>query len=602
MSVGVQGSEATPFPDFRLLPPFLIPGLGMFLVDRLILVAGVLLLLGIASSKLSVRLGIPGLVLFLLLGMLAGSEGIGGIEFEDYALAHGIGTLALAMILFDGGLSTPMSAVRVVWKPSVTLATFGVLITAAVTGLSASWILGITLLEGLLLGSIVGSTDAAAVFSILRSGGVSLSRRLASTLEVESGSNDPMAIFLTIGCIEVLSQRMAVGPGLLGLFLAQMLIGAAFGIGMGRLSAWVVNRIELNAAGLYPILVSAFCLLTFGLASLFGGSGFLAVYLAGLVLGERRLVFLRGIRLYHDAVTWLCQIAMFVMLGLLSFPSRLLDVGWKGMLIAVVLMLVARPVAVALSLIPFRMPWRDQLFLSWVGLKGAVPITLATFPLMLGTPRAELLFDVVFFIVVLSAALQGSSLRLVADWLGVARTPEPTPPVTLEISSLRHVEGDIVDYLVMEDSRAAGRRIKELALPEGVVIALLVRDEQLIPPDGKTQLLAGDHAMLVLRPGTQPLVDRIFAEIDERLEIPAAFEFPLRPTTTLRDLQEYYGVTVEGPLDVTLDEVIRRELGEEQAVPGSQIRVGPLALRIRSLDRDGKIETVGMSIESADVL
>lgn len=570
----------------------------MFLVDHLILVGGVLLLLGIASSKLSVRMGIPGLVLFLLLGMLAGSEGIGGIEFENYQLAHGIGTLALAMILFDGGLSTPISAVRAVWKPSLLLATAGVLITATVTGFAAAWILDISLLEGLLLGSIVGSTDAAAVFSILRSGGVSLPKRLASILEIESGSNDPMAIFLTIGCIEVLSQRMALGPGLLGLFAAQILVGAAFGLGMGHLAAWVVNRIELDTAGLYPILVSTLCLLTFGLAAQCGGSGFLAVYLAGLVLGNKRLVFQRGIRVYHDAIAWLCQIVMFVMLGLLSFPSRLLEVTWQGLLVGAVLMFLARPMAVGLSLIPFRFRWREQLFLSWVGLKGAVPITLATFPLMLGTPKASLLFDVVFFIVVLSAALQGSTLRLVATWLGLARTPEPSPPVTLEISSLRHVDGDIVDYLVGEDSRAAGRLVKDLALPEGVVIALLVRGEQLIPPQGKTRLLAGDHAILVLRPGTRPLVNRIFGPTDDGGIIPTAFEFPLRASTTLRDLQELYGIPVNGSTETTLDEAIRREIGAKHILPGSTVRFGSLVLRIRSVDRDGAVETVGMSILS----
>lgn len=568
----------------------------MFLVDRLILVVGVLLLFGIASSKLSARMGIPGLVLFLLLGMLAGSEGIGGIEFENYQLAHGIGTLALAMILFDGGLSTPISAVRAVWKPSLVLATFGVLVTAAVTGVAAAWILDISLIEGMLLGSIVGSTDAAAVFSILRSGGVSLPKRLASILEVESGSNDPMAIFLTLGCLEVLLQGGAVGVGLIGLFASQMLLGTLLGFGLGHAAAWVVNRIELDTAGLYPVLVSTLCLLTFGITAQCGGSGFLAVYLAGLVMGNRSLVFQRGIRLYHDAIAWLCQIVMFVMLGLLSFPSRLLDVAWQGLLIGAVLIFISRPLAVGLSLIPFRLRWREQLLIFWVGLKGAVPITLATFPLVLGAPRASLLFDVVFFIVVLSAALQGGTLRHAAKWLGLAQPPEPTPPVTLEISSLRHVDGDIVDYLVGESSRAAGRMVKDLTLPEGVVIALVVRGEQLIPPQGKTQLLVGDHAILVIRPGTRPLVNYIFAPLDESIEIPAAFEFPLRPTTTLRDLQDFYGVPLKGPIDRTLDDVLREELGEEHTLPGSQIRIGPLALRIRSMDRNGAIETVGLSI------
>ena len=263
----------------------------MFIIDTLILVTGVLLLVGILSSKLSTRLGMPVLVVFLLVGMLAGSEGLGGIDFEDYKLAHAIGTLALAIILFDGGLGTSTAAIRISWKPSVVLATVGVGITAGITGLAASWILNISLLEGLLLGSIVGSTDASAVFSILRSGGVGLPKRIASVLEVESASNDPMAIFLTIGCIELLLGNVQFGPGLLGLFASQMVVGSIVGLVGGWITIWLVNRIELGAAGMYPVLVSAFCLLTYGVAVQLGGSGFLAVYLAGVMIGNKKLMF-----------------------------------------------------------------------------------------------------------------------------------------------------------------------------------------------------------------------------------------------------------------------------------------------------------------------
>jgi cell volume regulation protein A len=491
----------------------------MFLIDTVILIGGILLLLGIVSTKLSARVGVPGLVLFLLLGMLAGSEGVGGLPFEDYRMAHAIGTAALAMILFDGGLSTSLTAVRLTWKPSAVLATFGVLITAVITGLAAAWILQISLLEGLLLGSIVGSTDAAAVFSVLRSGGAHLSTRLASTLEIESASNDPMAIFLTVGCIEVLLGNVAPGPGLLGLLVTQMLIGGVFGFVGGYAAAWVVNRIELGAAGMYPVLVSAFGLLTFGLAAHLGGSGFLAIYLAGVVIGNQRIVFRRGIRLFHDAIAGLSQITMFVVLGLLSFPSRLLDVGGKALLISLVLVLVARPAAVLLSVLPFKFTRRELAFISWVGLKGAVPITLATFPLMLATPevslQAPLLFDVVFFIVVVSAVVQGSSLAPMARWLGLEQPRPPEPPVTLEISSLRHVDGEVADYAVGEDSRAAGRQVKELGFPEGAVIALVARGERIIPPQGRTRIEPGDHVIVVLGPGTQPLVDSIFSRGDQ---------------------------------------------------------------------------------------
>jgi potassium/hydrogen antiporter len=574
----------------------------MFLVDSLILVTGMLLLLGIASSTFSARLGVPVLVLFLGLGMLAGSEGIGGIVFVDYALAHGVATVGLAVILFDGGLRTPLSAVRPVWKPSVLLATVGVLVTSAITALAAMWILNISLLEGLLLGSIVGSTDAAAVFAVLRSGGVRLPDRLAATLELESGSNDPMAIFLTISCLDLLLGQVPFGPALLLRFVMQMGIGAIIGLSVGFAAVRVVNRINLAAAGLYPVLVMAFGLLTFGLAAWLGGSGFLAIYLAGIVLGNNRIAFQRGIFLFHDAAAWLSQIVLFILLGLLSFPSRLIAVGPQGLLLGAVLIFVARPVAVAVSIFAFRFHWREMLFLSWVGLKGAVPITLATFPLMAGAPRASLLFDIVFFVVVVSALLQGWSLTYVAYWLGLQRPAEPEPPVTLEISSMRHVEGDIVDYAVSEDSRAAGRLVRELALPEGVVIAMIAREDQIIPPQGRTRIEAGDHVILVLRPGTRLLVDRVFARhLSPREELPALLEFPLRGSITVRELEDFYGICMEAPRQCTLDQAIRRRLNSDELAVGRMVEFGQIALRVHEVSPSGLVEQVGMVILPQDV-
>lgn len=573
----------------------------MFLIDTAILVTGVLLLLGIASSKISARLGVPVLVLFLLLGMLAGSEGLGGLEFENYPLAHAIGTLALAMILFDGGLSTSMSAIRIAWKPSVLLATWGVLVTAVITGLAATWILNISLLEGLLLGSIVGSTDAAAVFSVLRSGGVSLPKRIAAVLEVESASNDPMAIFMTIGCIEVLLGKVAIGPGLLGLFASQMVIGSVCGAIGGYAAVWVVNRIELGASGMYPVLVTAFGLLTFGSAAQLGGSGFLAVYLAGVIVGNQPLVFQRGILLFHDAIAWLSQIVMFVVLGLLCFPSRLMNVAGQALLISVVLIFIARPIAVMLSAFPFRFTRKELVFMSWVGLKGAVPITLATFPLMLSTPErplpASLLFDVVFFIVVVSAVIQGTSLTPVARWLGLERPRDPEPPVTLEINSLRHVHGEIVDYAIGEHSRAAGRMVKDLALPEGAVIALIARGEQIVPPQGNTCINPGDHVVLVLQLGIQPLVNQVFGRnSDVRGMIPSTLEFPLRASTTVSEIQELYAISINVPPERTLAEVMSHELGSRTPPMGEVVRFGPLMFRVLRLSDNGRIEMVGMSI------
>jgi len=568
----------------------------MFRIDTLILIAGILLLLGIVSSKFSTRFGVPVLVLFLLLGMCAGSEGIGGIEFEDYGLAHAIGSLALALILFDGGLSTSLNGIRLVWKPALVLATLGVLITSLITGWVASRVLGVSLLHGMLLGSIIGSTDAAAVFAVLRSGGVALPERLQATLELESGSNDPMAVFLTIGCIQLLTGQIEFGPELVALFVKQMAIGAVVGLLGGYATVAAVNRINLEIGGLYPVLASGFALLTFGVAARFKGSGFLAVYLAGIVIGNRRIVYKRGILLFHDALAWLAQITMFVVLGLLSFPSRLWAVAGQGLLIAAVLCLVARPAAVALSLFSFRFKLRELAFLSWVGLKGAVPITLATFPLLSAVPQASLLFDVVFFVVVVSAVVQGWSLPLVARKLGLALAAQPAPPVSLEISSLRHTEGDIVDYTISPDSRAAGRLVQELALPDGVVIAIIARGERLIPPQGRTRIEPGDHVIVVHRPEVRPLVNRVFASGGVPEALPAELEFPLRPGISVGELEEFYGVRLNVPSALTLAEAIPQLLGNDRTAVGSIVRFQDIALRVRELSPDGRVTSIGMTI------
>lgn len=483
----------------------------MLNIETVILITGILLLLGIASNKLSARIGVPVLLLFLVVGMLAGSEGIGRIEFEDYSLANSIGTVALCLILFDGGLRTSHHAIRSVWKPAAVLASLGVLITAVVTGLAASWILKISVLEGLLLGSIVGSTDASAVFSVLRSGGVNIRRRLAETLEVESGSNDPMAIFLTIGLIQVLTGAVAPGPALLGLFLTQLVVGTVAGLLMGYGGVWALKHIHLDSAGLYPVMATALALLSFGLAATLGGSGFLAVYLTGIVIGNRRPVFHRGILLFYDAAAWICQILMFMTLGLLSFPSRLLDVAGVTLLITAVLIFVARPIAVFLSASRFRYSRNELLFLSWVGLKGAVPITLATFPMLAGLPGASVMFDTVFVVVLVSALIQGWTLPAAARFLKLDIPDQPSPPLTLEISSLRDVDGDIVDYYVEIGCRAAGRKLKDLGLPDEVVVAMIARGHEIIMPQGSSKIKSGDHVVVVLRPALRPQVDHVFS-------------------------------------------------------------------------------------------
>src|SRR5690606_688158 len=477
----------------------------MFAVDRILLIGSILLLLGIASSKFSARVGLPVLVLFLAIGMLAGDQAIGGIAFENYTLAHGIGTVALALILFDGGLRTSMASIRAAAGPAIVMATAGVLVTALVTGLAASYFLGLSVLEGMLLGSIVGSTDAAAVFLVLRSKGVNLRPRLAATLEVESASNDPMAIFLTIGIIQILLGEVEPGFELIRLFIVQMGVGAVVGLLLGKATVWTINRVNLDAAGLYPVLTAAAGLLCFGVAAALGGSGFLAIYLAGIVIGNHRIVFQRGILLFHDGAAWLSQIVMFVLLGLLSFPRRLLDIAPEALLISAVLIFVARPVASALFLAPFRFTMRELVLLPWVGLQGAVPIVPATFPPLFGVPNATTFCDVTFVVVLVSATLQGWGLPPIATALGLQVPLEPEPPVMLEITSLRDVDADIVEYGVTPDSRAAGRRLRELALPDGVVVAMVSRAQHIIPPRGSTRIEPGDHVFVVLQPGARAL-------------------------------------------------------------------------------------------------
>lgn len=564
----------------------------MFLVDQLLLWAGALMVLAILSSKFSARAGLPVLVMFLVVGMLAGSEGPGGIPFDNYEVAHAVGTVALAFILFDGGLRTPVASLRLAWKPSALLATLGVLVTSAVTGGVAVFALDLSPLEGLLLGSIVGSTDAAAVFSLLRNAGVHLRKRLGATLEIESGANDPMAIFLTVGLISVLTGERPLGLGLLWLFVLEMGVGLAVGLAVGTLARLLINRINLAAAGLYPLLTAACGVLAFGVAAGLQGSGFLAVYVAGTVLGNGRLVFLKGTLLFHDGIAWAGQIVMFVVLGLLSYPSQLWAVAGPGLLVALALTFVARPLSVLPLLLPFKFTWRELTLVSWVGLKGAVPIILATYPLMSGLHAGAMIFNVVFFVVLISAVVQGGTLPWFARKLGLEEPPVPEPPLSLEITSLRDVDAEIIDYVVPEDSPTAGCLLRDLALPEDAVVAMITRDKALIPPRGSTEVRAGDHLFVVVNHESRWPVDAIFARArgDQPAFIPN--EFALRGTTTVGHLAQIYGLALGAPAGATLEQLIRERTSG--AAVGDTVRVGRFQLRVREL-RDGKIGSVALS-------
>lgn len=399
--------------------------------DEWLLVSAVLLLLSILAWKVSSRLGIPALLLFLGIGMLAGSDGPGGIYFDNVSVAQSVGVLALAFILFAGGLDTEWKIVRPALGGALALSTIGVLLTAVVVAVFAIFLLRVPFIDGLLLGGIISATDAAAVFSVLGARNLNLSGRLVPLLELESGINDPMAVFLTIGLTNLLADPHESAFGLLLLFVQQMGIGAVLGLLLGWGAIYLIGRLKLEEAGLYPVLTIALVLLAYGLTATLGGSGFLAVYLVGILLGNSSVQRVNRLTRFHDSIAWLMQIAMFLILGLLIFPSRLPTVFVSGLLITGVAIFIARPVSVLITLLPMKMSFREKLFVSWVGLRGAVPIVLATFPLLAGLRNASLLFDLVFFVVFASVLLQGTTISLVARWLGVI-TPEPVEQEKLE--------------------------------------------------------------------------------------------------------------------------------------------------------------------------
>tara|TARA_B110000438_G_scaffold71312_1_gene71507 strand:- start:3449 stop:5182 length:1734 start_codon:yes stop_codon:yes gene_type:complete len=572
----------------------------MFFIDQVILLAAVLILLGIISSKLSARLGLPVLVLFLIVGMLAGEDGPGGILFDNAEAAHSLGTLALALILFDGGLQTPFKAIKLVWKPASALATFGVLITGAITGYAAAYILDISLLHGMLLGAIVGSTDAAAVFSLLRNAGIHLTGKLKATLEIESASNDPMAIFLTIGLLEILVNDMTPGTGLLVMFLSQMGLGIAVGLAVGWISVRLINRIQLVAAGLYPVLVAACGLLSFGITANIGGSGFLAVFITGVVIGNSRFVFQRSTFLFHDGLAWLSQITMFVVLGLLITPTSLLDVWLEGLIIAFVLIFIARPLAVMPILALFGFNLREMTLVSWVGLRGSVPIILAIFPLIFGLPGAALIFNVVFFVVLISATLQGSSLAWMARKLKLTLPPPVTPAATLEITALGDVDADIVEYTLGSSSRAVGSRISQLALPESTVMAMISRSNNIITPRGSTLLQAEDQLFIVLKPATRAFVDSVFSgkKVEAENILPAQ-ELRVKGTTQVIDITHSYGIDITEDPQETLEQVIKtKHLG--QPTDNTVLELGNVKLYVREMVNQ-RIITVGILVNEKQV-
>lgn len=479
--------------------------------EHLLLGASVFLLLGIMASKASGRLGVPALVIFLLIGMLAGTDGLGKIHFDNSVQAQSLGVVALAFILFAGGLDTEWKSVKPVMGPGLILATLGVVLTAALVGGFAIWALGFSPLEGLLLGAIISSTDAAAVFAVMRSKGVGLKGELKPLIELESGSNDPMAVFLTIGLIRLMTEPDAPLFDLVPAFVLQMGVGAAAGYAVGKLLPLLVNRLRLEYEGLYPVLTLATVLLTYSATTVMGGNGFLAVYIAGMVVGNSDFLHKRSLMRFHDGLAWLMQIAMFITLGLLVFPSQLPAVVGTGLLVSAFLILVARPLSVFAGLHFTALGWREKAMVSWVGLRGSVPIILATFPLVAGIPNAALFFNLVFFIVLTSVMLQGTSIPLVARWLKVDAPVPVKVDYPIEFNRTGHLKSEMVELQVGERSAIAGKSIIDAGLPKGALIVMLSRDKEFIVPGGSTVIRPGDTMLFFADDESRAVMERLSA-------------------------------------------------------------------------------------------
>lgn len=568
----------------------------MDLTTQFILIGALFLLVSIIMSAAVSRVGAPLLLVFLIVGMLAGEDGIGGIRFDNVQAAHLVGIMALAIILFDGGLRTPAETFRVSLWPAVSLATVGVIVTAGVLGLFAAWLLNLSLLQGLLIGAIVGSTDAAAVFSLLHVRGMRLKQRVAATLEIESGSNDPMAVFLTVSLVELLRTGGGELNALIFVDLVmQMTLGAALGVAAGYGLAWLINRLNLES-GVYPLLAMAGGLATYGVTVAVGGSGFLAIYLAGLVLGNRRLHAAQNILRVHDGLAWLAQITMFLVLGLLVTPTALLDHAGPALAIALVLMLVARPVAVGLSLLPFRFPWREQVFIAWVGLRGAVPIILALFPLLAGLEHAGLYFNIAFFVVLVSLLVQGWTIAPVARWLNlqVPTSRGPVQRVNLDIPG--QYEQEFVGYHVTPEAAAVGQAPTRLRLPEGVRLLTILRNGRSLSVRGVKALEPGDYVYLFAPGGTVPSLDSLFAaELQPGyLEEHQFFgDFVLKGDARMGDVASMYGFKVDPEIARhTLADYLA-DVFQRRPVVGDRHRFGNVELVVREI-QSGMITLVGL--------
>lgn len=484
----------------------------MIPVEYVLLIGSLLIVISIGIARLSENLGVPVLLLFLGIGMLAGSEGPGGIYFDDAHLSQSVGVIALVFILFAGGLDTKWPEVKPVFRQATILATLGVFITAMAVGLFAFIVLKFSLLTGLLLGAVVSSTDAAAVFSVLRSKKISLKGRLKPLLELESGSNDPMAVLLTIGIIEIIKKPETSIGSLVILFILQMGLGLFFGLGFGKILVFMLNRLKSYYEGVYPVFSLAFAALAYGATAAVGGSGFLAVYIMGLVAGNSEFVYKKSLMRFFDGLAWLSQIAMFLTLGLLVFPSKILQIIGAGLACSAFLMFVARPLSVFIAMLFERLKWQEKALVSWVGLRGSVPVVLATFPLLAGIADSEAIFNIVFFIVLTSALLQGWSIPVVARFLKLDAPMRMRRQYPIEYAPMQGVDTQLLEFIIPYSSAIAGKQIVELGLPRDSLIVLVNRDENFFVPSGGTILEGGDVVLVLLNQNNLAVVREILMQ------------------------------------------------------------------------------------------
>jgi len=475
-------------------------------IELILLVVSVLFFMSILAGKASSRFGVPALLLFLGVGMLCGSDGL-GIQFEDNHIAQNIGTIALCIILFSGGLDTKISEIRPIVVPGVVLATLGVFLTAIITGLIIWWVLGMTmalagisLLTSLLLALTMASTDSASVFSILRSKGLNLKNNLRPLLELESGSNDPMAYVLVISLIDIIKLESAPNYWIVGITLVlQLVIGAALGFFLGKLSVKIINRIKIGNDSLYPILVFTFCIFIFSVTYFVKGNGFLAVYISGLVIGNSKFVHKRSALNFFDGLAWMFQLIMFLTLGLLVNPHELIPIIVPGLIISFLMIFFSRPLTVFLCLLPFRkMPFKDKTYVSWVGLRGAVPIIFAIIPLVENVPNARVIFNIVFFCTLVSLVVQGTSLPLIAHWLNLAEKPRQLKKLQdFDVDFSNDIKSVTTEIEITDKVLSKGDRLMNLSLPDNTLVVMLKRGDNYFVPTGKTILKEKDKILVI---------------------------------------------------------------------------------------------------------